>query len=262
MDLGLRGRVALVAAASKGLGRAVAAELAAEGADLVVCARGADALHEAARSFAAAGVQVEAVVADLSEPADVARVVDAAHARFGRVDVLVTNTGGPPAGPFESHSPDVWQRAVQQNLHSVLNLVRGVLPGMKARRWGRILNVTSMAVKQPVDDLILSNSIRAAVTGFARTLATEVAPFGVTVNNVLPGYHHTLRVDQLAERTAAATGGQPRDVVARWEGQIPMGRLGDPGEFAAVVAFLASARASYVTAQSIVVDGGFVRALL
>lgn len=262
MDLGLRGRVALVAAASKGLGRAVAAELAAEGADLVVCARGADALHDAARAFEAAGVAVEAVVADLTEPADVARVVQAAHDRFGRVDVLVTNTGGPPAGPFESHTPEVWHQAVRQNLDSVLNLVRGVLPGMKARRWGRILNVTSMAVKQPVDDLILSNSIRAAVTGFARTLATEVAPFGVTVNSVLPGYHLTDRVDQLAARTAAAGGGAAAEVVARWERQIPMARLGDPREFAAVVAFLASERASYVTAQSVVVDGGFVRALL
>lgn len=262
MDLGLRGRVALVAAASKGLGRAIAAELAAEGADLVVCARGADALQEAAVAFAAAGVQVEALTADLSEPADVARVVAAAHRRFGRVDVLVTNTGGPPAGPFESHGPEVWQQAVRQNLESVLNLVRGVLPGMKARRWGRILNVTSMAVKQPVDNLILSNSIRAAVTGFARTLANEVAPFGVTVNNVMPGYHHTDRVDQLAARAAAASGATPADVVAAWEREIPMARLGDPREFAAVVAFLASDRASYVTGTSVTVDGGYVRGLL
>lgn len=262
MDLGLRGRVALVAAASKGLGRAIAAELAAEGADLVVCARGAEALHEAARAFEGAGATVEALTADLSEPADVARVVDAAHRRFGRVDVLVTNTGGPPAGPFESHTPEVWRQAVRQNLESVLELVRGVLPGMKERRWGRVLNVTSMAVKQPVDNLILSNSIRAAVTGFARTLANEVAPYGVTVNNVMPGYHHTDRVDQLAARTAAAAGGTPADVIAGWEREIPMGRLGDPREFAAVVAFLASERASYVTGTSLAVDGGYVRGLL
>jgi 3-oxoacyl-[acyl-carrier protein] reductase len=176
--------------------------------------------------------------------------------------VLVTNTGGPPPGPFEAHSREAWRDAVRQNLESVLDLTRPLLPGMKERRWGRIINVTSIAAKQPVENLILSNSVRAAVTGFARTLANEVAPYGVTVNNVLPGYTRTQRVEELAERAAAARGGAPADAFAGWEREIPMGRLGEPREFAALVAFLASDRASYITGTSIPVDGGWIRSLL
>lgn len=263
MDFGLAGKVALVAAASRGLGRAVAEELAREGAHLVICARGADALRETAAAIrAASGVNVVEVVADLSDPAGVARVTARALADFGRVDILVTNSGGPPAGPFESHSADAWQTAVQQNLHSVVELTRAVLPGMKERGWGRIINVTSIAVKQPVDGLILSNSIRAAVTGFARTLANEVAPFGITVNNVMPGYTRTQRVEDLAERNASLHGTTPGAERSKWEGQIPMARLGEPAEFAAMVAFLASERASYTTGASIPVDGGWIKGLL
>ena len=262
MDLGIRGRAALVAASSRGLGRAVAEELAAEGCDLVMCARGADALEEAAAAIReASGVRVLAVPADLSDPAQVAAVAEAAHDAYGRIDILVTNTGGPPAGPFESHDAEAWRGAVRQNLESVLELVRAALPGMKERGWGRILNVTSIAVKQPVDGLILSNAVRAAVTGMARTLANEVAPFGVTVNNVLPGYTRTQRVEELAARASEREGISAADAVGRWEAQIPMGRLGDPREFAALVAFLASERASYITGQSVAVDGGWVRAL-
>jgi 3-oxoacyl-[acyl-carrier protein] reductase len=262
MDLGLRQKVALVAASSRGLGRAVAEELGAEGASLVLCARHEGPLREVAAAIERqAGVRVVAVTADLSDEGDVERVVREGLGAFGRIDVLVTNTGGPPAGPFESHSPEAWRAAVRQNLDSVVALTRAVLPGMKERRWGRIVNVTSIAVKQPVDNLILSNSVRAAVTGFARTLANEVAADGVTVNNVLPGYHRTRRVEELAERSAPPGGG-PADVLSRWEREIPMGRLGEPREFAAVVAFLASERASYVTGTSVPVDGGWIRALL
>ena len=263
MDLGIGGRVALVAASSRGLGRAVAEELAAEGAELVLCARGEAALRETAAAIrAASGVRVVEVVADVSEPADVRRVVDAALRELGRVDILVTNTGGPPAGPFESHTADAWRDAIRGNLESVLELTRAVLPGMKERRWGRIVNVTSIAVKQPVDNLILSNSVRAAVTGFARTLANEVAPFGITVNNVMPGYTRTERVTSLAERNAQLRGTTPDAEQAAWERQIPMGRLGDPREFGAMVAFLASERASYTTGASVPVDGGWIRGLL
>ena len=263
MDLGLTGKIALVAAASRGLGRAVAEELAREGAHLLICARGADALRETAESIrAATGVRVVDVVADLSNPVDVARVAERAIAEFGRVDVLVTNGGGPPAGPFENHSAGAWQEAIRQNLVSVIELTRAVLPGMKERRWGRIINVTSIAVKQPVDNLILSNSVRAAVTGFARTLANEVAPFSITVNNVMPGYTRTQRVEELAERNASLRGTTPDAERAVWEGQIPMARLGEPAEFAAMVAFLASERASYTTGASIPVDGGWIRGLL
>ena len=263
MDLGLKRRVAFVAASSRGLGRATAAELAAEGAAVIMCARGADALRAAAREIGAqTGSHIVAVAGDLSEPDEIERIVAEGVAALGPIEILVTNTGGPPAGPFESHDRAAWQAAVRQNLDSVVELTRAVLPSMKERRWGRIINVTSIAVKQPVDNLILSNSVRAAVTGFARTLANEVASFGITVNNVLPGYTETQRVVELAARVATARGMTPEEARAEWERQIPMGRLGDPAEFAAMVTFLASARASYITGTSIPVDGGWIRSLL
>jgi 3-oxoacyl-[acyl-carrier protein] reductase len=263
MDFQLKGKIALVAAASKGLGRAVAEEFAAEGASLVLCARGEEALQQTRAALEAAhGVPVLAVAADLSTVAGVARVTQAAFERFGRVDILVTNTGGPPAGTFEQHSPEAWQAATNLLLTSVVELTRAVLPGMKERGWGRILNITSIAVKQPVAGLMLSNSLRAAVTGMARTLATEVAPFGITVNNILPGYTRTDRVEHLAQATAEREGISPDEAAARWTREIPMQRLGEPAEFAALAAFLCSARASYITGTSIPVDGGWIKGLL
>jgi 3-oxoacyl-[acyl-carrier protein] reductase len=263
MDLGLKEKVALVAASSRGLGRAVAQELAAEGARLVLCARGEDALRKARDEIVeATGAEAVILPADLSEPDHVARVVDLAFERFGAVDILVTNTGGPPPGPFESHSPDAWHAAVRQNLDSVVNLTRAVLPGMKERRWGRIVNVTSIAVKQPVEGLILSNSVRAAVTGFARTLANEVAAFGITANNVMPGYTRTDRLEELAGRVAQHKGLPHERRLEAWNDEIPMRRLGEPHELAALVAFLCSERAAYITGTSIPVDGGWIRSLL
>jgi 3-oxoacyl-[acyl-carrier protein] reductase len=263
MDLGLRGKTALVAAASRGLGRAVAETLASEGASVVICARGADALDEARAAIAdRTGVQVESVVADVSTDEGVARVWQHARDHLGRVDVLVTNAGGPPSGPFESLSWKAWQQAVELTLRSAVELTRLVLPGMKERRWGRILNITSIAAKQPVDGLMLSNSIRAAVTGFARTLANEVARYGVTVNNILPGYTRTERVEQLNADTAAREGIPVEEISRRIEAQIPMRRLGEPHEFAALAAFLVSEQAAYITGQSIAVDGGWIRSLL
>ncbi|AWM33687.1 SDR family oxidoreductase [Hymenobacter nivis] len=263
MDLGLKGKIALVAAASKGLGRAVAEELAAEGVSLVICARGEAELRATAAAIeAASGVPVLAVPADLAAPGAPAAVVAAALARFGRVDVLVTNAGGPPAGGFDALSPEMWDAATRLLLTSVVELTRAVLPGMKAQGWGRILNITSISVKQPVDNLMLSNSLRAAVTGMARTLATEVAPFGITVNNILPGYTRTARVETLAQAIATRDGIAPAEAQARWENEIPMRRLGEPREFGALAAFLCSARASYITATSIPVDGGWIKGLL
>jgi 3-oxoacyl-[acyl-carrier protein] reductase len=262
MDFGLRGKVALAAASSAGIGRAIARALAAEGTDLVMCARRPEPLEEARRAMEEIGVRALAVPVDLTDPQGVKGLVGAAMDAFGRVDVLVTNTGGPPAGPFEVHTPEVWETAVRQNLFSVLNLVREILPGMRERRWGRIINVTSIAVKQPSDNLILSNSVRAAVTGFARTLATETAKDGITVNNVMPGFTRTERLTELAEKRAQIKGCDPKDIWAIWHGEIPMGRVGEVEELAALVAFLASEQASYITAQSIAVDGGWIKSLL
>ena len=263
MDLGLRGKTALVTASSRGLGRAIAEALAAEGTSLLICARGEDALTEARDAIARdTRVDVEMVAADVSTKEGIARVWQQARDHFGRVDVLVTNAGGPPSGPFESLEWESWQQAVELTLRSAVELTRLVLPGMKERRWGRILNVTSIAVKQPVDGLMLSNSLRAAVTGFARTLANEVARYGVTVNNLLPGYTRTERVEQLNAATAAREGITVDDIAHRIEAQIPMRRLGEPREFAALAAFLASEQASYITAQSIAVDGGWIRSVL
>lgn len=263
MELGLSGKVALVAGGSRGLGRAVAEELAAAGCSLVLCARSEGPLDEAAAALRGAhGGDILGVPADLTDPEGVEAVLEETLERFGGVDILFTNTGGPPPGPFEAHSPEVWDHAVSQNFMSVLNLVRGVLPGMKERGWGRIINCTSVAVKQPVDGLILSNAVRAAVTGFARTLANEVAPFGITVNNVLPGFTQTERLESLAAANAEAKDISQEEAYAAWEAAIPMGRLGRPEEFGALVAFLASERASYITGTSIPVDGGWVRGLL
>jgi 3-oxoacyl-[acyl-carrier protein] reductase len=263
VDLGLRGRVALVAGSSRGLGRAIAEELAAEGASLALCARGEEALRAVAEEIAGRfGVRVTAVGADLSRTADARRVAEEAAREHGRVDILVTNAGGPPSGPFESHDEAAWEATVRLTLLGTVELIRAVLPGMKERRFGRILNVTSIAVKQPVDNLILSNSVRAAVTGMARTLANEVAAHGITVNNLMPGYTRTERLEDLVRASAARENTTPEAVEARWERETPARRLGEPRELAALAAFLASERAGYITGQSIAVDGGWIRSLL
>ena len=262
MELGLGGKVALVAASSQGLGRAIVEELAAEGTSIVMCARSEARLREAAQTVAAStGATVVPVTADVSKAGDVRRLAEAALGCFGRVDVLVTNSGGPPPGTFESTGPEAWQAAVDVLLTSAVELIRALLPGMRQRRFGRILNVTSITVKQPVENLILSNALRAAVTGMARTLASEVAPYGITVNNLLPGYTRTERLTELAESAARRAGTAPADFYARLEGEIPARRLGEPRELAALAAFLASERAGYITGQSVAVDGGWVRSL-
>lgn len=263
MNLGLKDKVALVAASSAGLGRAVAEELAAEGASLVLCARGSEALNVTRDQIAkATGAVVVAVQADLTKTEDVARVYAEGMEKFGRIDILVTNNGGPPTGQFESLTQAQWEAATRLTLYSAIDLTRHVLPGMKERRWGRILNITSIAVKQPVENLMLSNSLRAALTGFARTLSTEVASLGITVNNIMPGYTRTERLEELAQMLAEKEGISRAAFAQRWEEEIPIGRLGEPREFAALAAFLVSERASYITGQSVAVDGGWIRSLL
>jgi 3-oxoacyl-[acyl-carrier protein] reductase len=263
MFLGLRGKTALIGAASKGLGYAIARELAMEGATIVICARTKEPLKAARDKLATeTGAKVYGIPADLTKYEDVKRVTATSIEKLGRIDVLVNNNGGPPAGAFETHDTAVWQEAFDQILRSAVEMSRAVLPGMKERHWGRIINVTSMAAKQPVDNLILSNSLRAAVHGFARSLANEVAEFGITVNNILPGYTRTERVESLAAATAKRDNIDTAAVLSRFEKDVPMKRLGEPEEFAALAAFLASERASYITAQSIAVDGGWIRGLM
>lgn len=263
MDLGLKGRVAIVAAASKGLGRAVAVELAREGAEIAICARTPGELERTAGLLGQeTGREVFHRALDVSDERAVASFVDATEARFGRIDICVTNSGGPPSKPFVDTLGADWRAAVEQLLMSTVSFAREVLPRMQKRKWGRLITITSSAVKQPVDGLLLSNSIRAGVTGLARTLANEYGPFGITVNNVCPGYTRTDRLDTLAESVSARSRVKPQEVFDSWTRQIPAGRIGTPEEFAAVVAFLASERASFVNGTSIAIDGGMVRSLL
>jgi 3-oxoacyl-[acyl-carrier protein] reductase len=263
MDLGLKGRVALVAASSRGLGKACALALAREGAFVSICARGAASLAAAATQISATtGAELLPVQADLTDPAQIQRLVDATVERFGRIDVLVTNNGGPPAGRFDGFQDQAWLAAHELTLMSAVRLVRAVLPGMRDRRWGRIVNITSVTVKQPIDNLLLSNVYRLGVVGLAKTLAAEVARDGVTINNVAPGHMRTDRVLQLAQIQAAEQGHSRDDSLAAFAASYPIGRLGEPEELAALVVFLASERASFITGTTIPVDGGYVRGVM
>jgi 3-oxoacyl-[acyl-carrier protein] reductase len=263
MDLGLKDRVALVAASSRGLGRACALELAREGARVVICARDAGQLADAAAEIASAtGAEVFPVQVDLADGAQIGGLVAETLARFGRIDVLVTNNGGPPAGFFEDFDDEAWLAAHQLTLLSAVRLIRAVLPSMRQRRWGRIINITSVSVKQPIDNLLLSNVYRPGVVGLAKTLSAQLAADGITVNNVAPGYTRTDRVLDLARARAADGDRTIEDILADTVESVPMQRMGEPRELAALVAFLASERAGYITGATIQVDGGYVRSLL
>jgi len=259
VNLGLDGKVALVCGGSRGIGRAIAEELAAEGAAVGLCARDPSTL---AAAVAAMGPGVLAIAGDLSVAGEGARVVEACRAHFGQVDILVANGGGPPAGPSGAFGRAEWDRAVSLLLTSTVELAAAVLPEMRKRGWGRILAVTSIAASQPVDNLILSNSLRPAVTGFAASLAREVAKDGITVNTLLPGWTATERVLELVEAGAQRDGIAQDEVRGRIEADIPLGRLAEPREVAGLAAFLVSERASYITGRSFPVDGGWIRGLL
>lgn len=262
MDLGMLGKVALVCGGSRGIAYAAAEEFAREGCSLVICARDGNALTSATRKLEALGASVLGIEADLSSEAGIHAVVEQTMARFGRVDILVCNTGGPQTGAAMSLEWRVWQQASELLLRSVVELTRAFVPGMRERGWGRVVAITSLAVKRPQSSLVLSNSMRAAVTGYLRTLADEVARDGVTVNTVLPGFTATERLDALAQATSSRTGASRESIFAGWEADSPMGRLGRPDELGAVIAFLCSARAGFVTGQAILVDGGAVKSLL
>jgi 3-oxoacyl-[acyl-carrier protein] reductase len=262
MDLQLTGRVALVTAASKGLGRATATRLAAEGARVIISSRGADQLARTAQEIAeATGAQVEHCPADVSDGADLDRLLREARERLGGVDVLVNNAGGPRPGGFDALDDAAWQQAFELNLLSTVRLFRGVLPHMREQRWGRIVTVASSSMRQPIDDLTLSNTFRVGILGLAKSLALEVAGDGVLVNTLGPGRIATDRVAELDATRAERTGQSVEEVRAQGEAAIPIGRYGTPEEFADVAAFLASGANTYVTGQNLLVDGGLVRAI-
>jgi 3-oxoacyl-[acyl-carrier protein] reductase len=263
MDLGLTGVPALVAAASKGIGRAVAEGLAREGACVALFSRTASDVHAAAEAIrAATGSQAIPLLGDVRVADDVRRVVDEAAGRLGGLRILVTNAGGPPPGLFDEMDDAHWQAAFELNLLSVIRLIRAAAPHLRAAGGGRVVNIQSTSVKQPIDGLILSNAIRSGVTGLAKTLANELGPDRITVNTVCPGRTLTDRLQSFLAARARRLGVSVEQVVATEEASIPLRRLGTPDEVAAVVVFLCSEPARYVTGITLQVDGGLVKSLL
>ncbi len=251
MDLGLTGKNAFVAGSSKGLGLAVAMELAKEGANLVICSRNQKKLDEAKQELTALGSgDVFVLQGDVSVESERNFLIKASLDRFEHIDILVTNSGGPPPGNFEDFEKEDWDAAYELLLGSAVGLIKGFLAGMKANGWGRIITISSQAVKQPVDKLVLSNAVRSSVVGLMKTLSNELGPFNITVNNVMPGYTETDRLKSLLSKNPA---------LANAVDEIPLGRFGKPDEFAAAVAFLASERASYISGISLAVDGGWIK---
>jgi 3-oxoacyl-[acyl-carrier protein] reductase len=263
MELGLHGKVALVTASSRGIGKAIAMALSNEGCDVAICARGEEGLQKTASEIRdATGRQVSSIVADVSQASDIKRLIDTTLDQFNHVDILVCNAGGPPPGQFMDMREESWDQALEQNLKSVIRLCRALIPGMKERSWGRIITITSTSVFEPLPNLILSNVTRAAVNNLVHSLARELAPYGILVNNVMPGSILTQRTYQLRREQAEKTGESVETLVQKSAQDIPIGRLGTPEELANLVVFLASEKASYITGESLAVDGGSMRSVL
>ncbi|CAG0954205.1 3-oxoacyl-[acyl-carrier protein] reductase [Anaerolineae bacterium] len=260
MDLGLKNKVALVAGASKGLGKAVALGLAREGAHVAIISRDHARIEAAAQDIRnATGAQVLAITADVTRAEDIQRAVDETVKTFGTIHILVTNAGGPPPAAFMTLTDDQWQSAVNLTLMSAVRMSHAVVPLMQKQKWGRIIHLSSYSVKHPIENLMLSNSIRSAVVGLGKTQAMELARDGILVNNVLPGWTVTERVEQIMADRAERAKTDARVQYAAIEKEIPMGRMGKPEEFANVVVFLASECASYVNGVALPIDGGATR---
>ncbi|MEM7008446.1 MAG: SDR family oxidoreductase [Thermodesulfobacteriota bacterium] len=263
MDLGIKDKVAIVAASSKGLGKATAIALANEGVKLTICARDRDTLFKTADNIIAqTSADVLPVVCDVSSTEQVKNVVNETINKYSRVDILVNNAGGPPTGEFLDFSLEAWQKAVELNLYSAITFSKEVIPHMQKNKWGRIINITSYAVKQPVDGLMLSNTVRAGIVGLAKTLSNEFASDNILVNNICPGRIHTDRIIFLANDRAQKLGKDIDQVIEEMGEDVPVGRIGKPEELAALAVFLASEKASYITGTTIQVDGGLTKSLL
>jgi len=262
MDLGLRGRVAIVTGSSQGIGKAIALGLSQEGVRVSICARNEKQLNETAREIKfATGVEVYALKTDLTQEDDIRRLVARTVEVFDRIDILVNNTGGPQSATFIETSEDHWQSAVKLLLMSVVSSCLEVIPHMQERKWGRIINMTSFAAKQPADRLVLSNALRAGILGLSKTLSNELAKDGILVNAVCPGWTLTKRVEELAKAQAKTSGKTYEEIIKEWESQIPLKRLAQPSEIANLVVFLASERASYITGAVMQVDGGYTKGI-
>jgi len=254
MDLGIKNKVAFIAASSDGLGKAVAMELAKEGATVIINGRNKEKLEQTKQVIEQEyNTSVLAISGDLADEKERASVLKTIFSNYDTIDILVTNTGGPPSGKFEDLSMEDWDKTYKLLLASTVSLIKASIPGMKKQQWGRIIAITSQAVKQPVDNLILSNSIRASVVGLIKTLANELGEYNITVNNVMPGYTKTNRLLSLIKSNPS---------FASAVDEIPLKRFGNPEEFAAAVTFIASERASYITGTSLAVDGGWIKNIL
>jgi 3-oxoacyl-[acyl-carrier protein] reductase len=262
MDLELHNRVAIVAASSQGIGRATAEALAAEGCNLAICARDLQAISTAADDIRASHpVDILAEAVDVTHAEEARQFVAAVAERFGRIDICIANAGGPPAKSFLDTSEEEWRRAFELNLLSTVTLAQAVIPHMQKRQWGRIIVISSVAVKQPVGGLVLSNSVRGGVPGLVRSLANEFGKDGILVNNVGPGYTATHRLLNLAGARSQSTARPEQDFLDEWAADSPLGRLGRPEEVADTIVWLASERASFITGQTILVDGGAYRGI-
>lgn len=263
MDLGINGKIALVTAASRGLGLGCAQQLAAEKCRVAICSRDGAAAKQTAEEIAAqTGAEVLGFGADVSSAEDIKRLLEEVRQSLGDPEILVTNAGGPPPGTFGSTALEDYEKALNLNLMSAVHLIHGVIPAMKVKNWGRIIAITSISVKQPIGNLLLSNMARAGLTGFLKTIATELAPLGITVNALLPGTHRTSRIDQLVQDSATREGKPAEEVYQEMMASIPSNTIGDPSDFGAAAAFLASTQARYITGHNLLVDGGKYSGLL